>query len=222
MTRSIVLVSGGMDSLVTAACAVSEVDEVFFLHFNYGQLTEQKELACFAALADYYKPFQAKVVDYQWLSEIGGSALTDRHIPVPEGKISSKEIPITYVPFRNAIFLCAAVAWAEVIKATKIYIGAVEEDSSGYPDCREVFFKSFEKVIATGTKSELPINIITPVLHKSKSEIVQMGIKLKAPFHLSWSCYSDDEIACGVCESCLLRKRAFREAGIIDPIPYRN
>ncbi|MEN6445339.1 MAG: 7-cyano-7-deazaguanine synthase QueC [Candidatus Cloacimonas sp.] len=222
MQSAIVLVSGGMDSLVTAAYAAAENEEVYFLHFNYGQLTEKKELACYNELAKFYQPVQAKVIDYHWLSEIGGSALTDSKIPLPKGKISAENIPVTYVPFRNATFLCSAVAWAEVIKATKIYIGAVEEDSSGYPDCRELFFESFEKVIQTGTKGAIPIKIITPVLHKSKAEIVQAGIKLNAPFHLSWSCYSDNEIACGVCESCLLRKKAFQEAGAIDPIPYRK
>ena len=222
MTRAIVLLSGGMDSLVTAACAVSECDEVCFLHFNYGQLTEKKELSSFEALVNYYQPIQAKVINYSWLSEIGGSALTDRNILVQKGILSGSKIPITYVPFRNAIFLCSAVAWAEVIQAARIYIGAVEEDSSGYPDCREVFFQAFNKVIATGTKGEIPIEISTPVLHKSKAEIVQLGIELKAPFELSWSCYTENDIACGVCESCLLRKKAFKTAGVEDPLPYRN
>jgi len=222
MARSIVLLSGGMDSLVTAAYAVNAGDDVYFLHFNYGQLTEKKEQSCFAKLVDYYQPVQAKTINYPWLKEIGGSALTNGNLSVPKGRIATKKIPRTYVPFRNAIFLSAAVAWAEVIKATKIYIGAVEEDSSGYPDCREVFFRAFAKVIATGTKGEIPIAVITPVLHQSKAEIVQLGTELKAPFHLSWSCYTENEIACGVCESCLLRKKAFQQAGISDPIPYRN
>ena len=222
MIRAIVLLSGGMDSLVTAAYAVSECDEVCFLHFNYGQRTEKRELSCFKALVNYYQPIQAKVIDYGWLSEIGGSALTDRTIPLQEGTISSSKVPVTYVPFRNATFLCSAVAWAEVIKATRIYIGAVEEDSSGYPDCREVFFQAFNKVIATGTKGEIPIAIITPVLHNSKAEIVQLGIKLQAPFELSWSCYTDNDVACGICESCILRKKAFAQAGFEDPLPYRN
>ncbi len=222
MTRAIVLLSGGMDSLVCAATAVLECEEVYFLHFNYGQRTEAKELECFKALTQHYKPIQAKVADYNWLSEIGGSALTDLGISVPSATSETHEIPSTYVPFRNASFLCAAVAWAEVILANRIYIGAVEEDSSGYPDCREIFFKAFEQLIFTGSKNLSGISIHTPVIHLSKAEIVLLGQKLQAPFELSWSCYQNSEKACGVCDSCHLRKRAFFQAGIPDPIPYQE
>lgn len=222
MKRGIVLLSGGMDSLVTAACAVSECNEVYFLHFNYGQRTEAKELWCFTAITNYYHPIEAKILNCSWFSEIGGSALVDKNIPVPRGNIESMEIPITYVPFRNALFVCAAVSWAEIIQASKIYIGAVEEDSSGYPDCRESFYTAFNQAIATGTRNKPPIKIITPLLHKSKAEIVQLGHNLRVPFELSWSCYQDNDKACGICDSCLLRKKAFQEAGIEDPIIYRS
>lgn len=222
MTRAIVLLSGGMDSLVCAATAIQECKEVYFLHFNYGQRTEAKELACFNALAQHYKPLQARVADYTWLKEIGGSALTDFTMQIPSEVSQSGEIPSTYVPFRNATFLCAAVAWAEGLKANRIYIGAVEEDSSGYPDCREVFFRAFEQLIATGTKFTVPISIHTPVIHLSKAEIVKLGQKLNAPFELSWSCYQSQDKACGVCDSCRLRKKAFNQAGIPDPIPYHS
>jgi len=221
MTRAIVLLSGGMDSLVCAAIAVQECDEVCFLHFNYGQRTETKELECFNALVRYYQPKLAKVADYHWLKEIGGSALTDLSLNVQTSDSASGEVPATYVPFRNATLLCAAVAWAEVTGAQRIYIGAVEEDSSGYPDCREIFFKAFETVIATGSKAGTGISIRTPVIHLSKAEIVNLGVQIKAPFELSWSCYQNEKEACGVCDSCRLRLKAFAKAGIPDPIPYQ-
>jgi len=222
MTRAIVLVSGGMDSLVCAATAVSECEEVNFLHFSYGQRTQQKELASFHAICEHYQPYRAKVVDYHWLKEIGGSALTDPAIAIGQNGTVSAGVPNTYVPFRNATLLCAAVAWAEVIKADRIYIGAVEEDSSGYPDCREVFFQAFEQVIATGSDAAGKISIHTPVIHLSKRDIVRQGVKLHAPFELSWSCYQSETEACGVCDSCRLRLKAFNLAGISDPIPYRQ
>lgn len=220
MTRAIVLVSGGMDSLVCAATAVAECEETNFLHFRYGQRTQQKELASFQAICDHYHPARAKVVDYHWLKEIGGSALTDPAINIGLDGAVSAGVPNTYVPFRNATLLCAAVAWAEVIKADRIYIGAVEEDSSGYPDCREVFFTAFEHVIATGSDAGDKIRIHTPVIHLSKAEIVKLGLRLQAPFELSWSCYQSEIEACGVCDSCRLRLKAFDLAGTSDPIPY--
>lgn len=221
MNRAIVLLSGGMDSLVSAAVAVKECDEVNFLHFSYGQRTEARERASFEALTGHYHPQSAKLVDYHWLQEIGGSALTDSSMELREGNSQAAGIPNTYVPFRNATLLCAAVAWAEVIKANRIYIGAVEEDSSGYPDCREVFFAAFEKVIATGSEAGTKIKIVTPVIHLNKAEIVKLGKELHAPFELSWSCYQSQDKACGVCDSCRLRLKAFKAAGLIDPIPYR-
>lgn len=221
MIRAIVLLSGGMDSLVSTAQAVAECEEVNFLHFNYGQRTAAKEQACFEALVNHYQPQRHKIVSYNWLSEIGGSALTDKRIDIPLGN-DSAEIPVTYVPFRNATFLCAAVAWAEVISANCIYIGAVEEDSSGYPDCRKVFFDAFSQVIATGSKKANAIEIRTPVLNLNKAEIVQLGMTLGAPFQNSWSCYADNFEACGVCDSCRLRLNAFSRAGFLDPIKYKT
>jgi 7-cyano-7-deazaguanine synthase len=218
MIKAIVLLSGGMDSLLTAALAARECDELLFLHFAYGQRTQDKEQSCFKAIAEYYHAKEARIVDYRWLADIGGSALTDDTIQIqhdPDG------IPNTYVPFRNATMLCAAVAWAEVTQATRIYIGAVEEDSSGYPDCRESFFEAMQSVIKLGTKAA-NISIHTPVLHMSKKDIVLKGMDLDAPFQLSWSCYANSDKACGVCPSCVLRLKAFAQAGLSDPIPYRE
>jgi len=220
---SIVLVSGGMDSLVTAAIASLE-NEPAFLHLNYGQRTEQRELKAFNDIADFYNVKKRLAVDVGYLKEIGGSALTDKKIAVPLRTPDSElttGIPLTYVPFRNAHLLSIAVSWAEVIGAKKIYIGAVEEDSSGYPDCREVFYKAFEKVIDAGTRPETRIEIITPLIHMKKSAIVKKGMGLNAPFHLTWSCYKDNNIACGKCDSCRLRLKGFKEAEFDDPIQYK-
>jgi 7-cyano-7-deazaguanine synthase len=224
-TRAVVLVSGGMDSCVTAAIANLEY-EMSFLHVNYGQRTVNRELKAFNALADYYRVKQRMVTDLSHLSAIGGSSLTDTHIEVrkadPRILFDSKEneIPTSYVPFRNANILSIAVSWAEVIGAPKIFIGAVEEDSSGYPDCRKEFYDAFNTVIDLGTKPETKISISTPVINLKKSEIVKHGIELNAPFELTWSCYTREDQACGVCDSCALRLRAFQAAGIEDPIPY--
>ncbi len=222
---AIILVSGGMDSCVCAAIA-HELFQPAFLHVNYGQRTEARELKAFNDIADYYKVDKRLVVSLEHLKVIGGSALTDTNIPVPESAFQSafrnpkSAIPVTYVPFRNAHLLSIATSWAEVIGATKIFIGAVEEDSSGYPDCRETFYQAFNKVIETGTKPETHIEIVTPLIHLTKSAIVQKGMELKAPFQLTWSCYQASEKACGKCESCSLRLKGFREAGAQDPIPY--
>jgi 7-cyano-7-deazaguanine synthase len=225
---AIVLVSGGMDSCVTAALA-NEDHRLAFLHVNYGQRTEARELKAFKDVADFYHADQRLVVSLEHLKAIGGSALTDDSIPVPVASVSQSSItnqqstiPVTYVPFRNAHLLSIAVSWAEVIGASKIFIGAVEEDSSGYPDCRETFYRAFNKVIETGTKPETRIEIITPLIHMKKSEIVRKGAELVAPLHLTWSCYQNSEKACGRCESCALRLKGFREAGIPDPIPYES
>lgn len=217
MTRALVLLSGGMDSLVTTGIARAECEELYLLHFSYGQRTENKELACFRAIAEHYQAKAAKVIDYHWLAEIGGSSLTDPGLDIVVDTPSG--IPNSYVPFRNANMLCAATAWAEVLGVEAIYIGAVQEDSSGYPDCRQSFFEAFEKLIQEGT-IKADIRIKTPVLHLSKKEIIQRGIAIEAPFDLSWSCYFAQEEACGECPSCLLRLKAFAEAGLTDPIPY--
>src|SRR5512143_2969332 len=223
---AIVLVSGGMDSCVTAALA-NEQYRLAFLHVNYGQRTEKRELKAFNDVAAFYHADKRLVVSLEHLKVIGGSALTDERIPVPElGPSQStiinqqSTIPVTYVPFRNAHLLSIAVSWAEVIGASKIFIGAVEEDSSGYPDCRETFYQAFNKVIEMGTKPETRIEIVTPLVHMKKSEIVRKGSELGAPLHLTWSCYQNSEKACGRCESCALRLKGFREARISDPIPY--
>jgi len=217
---AICLVSGGMDSCVTAAIANEENDELAFLHVSYGQRTEQRERAAFEALADHYNVKSRLVISLEHLAKIGGSSLTDDRIAVTTANLSAPGIPSSYVPFRNAHLLSAAVSWGEVINATAIYIGAVAEDSSGYPDCRPEFYDAFQNVLDIGTKPETRITIETPVIAMRKSEIVQRGIELGAPLHLTWSCYKESESACGNCDSCALRLRAFREAGVTDPIPY--
>jgi len=217
---AICLVSGGMDSCVTAAIANEENDELAFLHVSYGQRTEQRERTAFAALADHYNVKSRLVISLEHLAKIGGSSLTDDRIPVTAANLSAPGIPSSYVPFRNAHLLSAAVSWGEVINAGAIYIGAVAEDSSGYPDCRPEFYDAFQNVLDVGTKPETRITIETPVIAMRKSEIVQRGIELGAPLHLTWSCYKESESACGNCDSCALRLRAFREAGVTDPIPY--
>jgi 7-cyano-7-deazaguanine synthase len=219
--RAIVLVSGGMDSCVTAAIAASENDELAFLHVSYGQRTEKRERQAFAALADHYRVDLRLVISLEHLAQIGGSSLTDLSIAVTPADLNSREIPSSYVPFRNSHLLAAAVSWGEVINANAIYIGAVAEDSSGYPDCRPEFYAAFQNVIDLGTKPGTNIRIRTPVINLRKSEIVRTGLELGAPLELTWSCYQASERACGNCDSCALRLRAFREAGVADPIPYQ-
>ncbi len=217
---AICLVSGGMDSCVTAAIANEENDELAFLHVSYGQRTEKREREAFEALADYYNVKSRLVISLEHLAKIGGSSLTDDRIAVTAANLSAPGIPSSYVPFRNAHLLSAAVSWSEVINASAIYIGAVAEDSSGYPDCRPEFYDAFQNVVDIGTKPETRITVETPVIAMRKSEIVLRGIELGAPLHLTWSCYKESESACGNCDSCALRLRAFREAGVADPIPY--
>jgi 7-cyano-7-deazaguanine synthase len=217
---AICLVSGGMDSCVTAAIANEENDELAFLHVSYGQRTEKRERESFESLANHYDVKARLVVSLEQLAQIGGSSLTDLKIPVTTPNLSTQVIPSSYVPFRNAHLLSPAVSWGEVIGAGSIYIGAVEEDSSGYPDCRPAFYEAFQRVIDLGTRPETRIEIRTPVIRLKKSQIVQRGVELKAPLELTWSCYQESERACGNCDSCALRLRAFREAGEHDPIPY--
>lgn len=217
---AICLVSGGMDSCVTAAIAREENDELAFLHVSYVQRTEQREREAFEALADHYDVKHRLTASFDHLARIGGSSLTDTTIPVTEADLAARTIPSSYVPFRNAHLLATAVSWGEVIAASAVYIGAVAEDSSGYPDCRPEFYAAFQEVIDVGTKPETRIEIRTPVIHLKKSEIVRKGLDLGAPLQLTWSCYRESERACGTCDSCALRLRAFREAGAADPIPY--
>lgn len=217
--KAVILVSGGMDSLVTAAIAAEKYD-LAFLHINYGQRTEKRELKAFNDIADFYNVKQRLAANIEYLSQIGGSSLTDERIEVTKAELDFKGIPSSYVPFRNANILAIAVSWAEVIGASKIFIGAVEEDSSGYPDCREVFYDAFSKVIELGTKPETNISIETPIIHMKKFEIIKKGYELKAPFELSWSCYKNENKACGECDSCALRLRGFQIAGLTDPLEY--
>jgi len=216
-SKAVCLVSGGMDSAVTLAIALGEYD-VYALHVMYGQRTQERELQSFRDLIAYYGIENSMIISMDYLERIGASALTDKSIEVPSKESPMGVIPITYVPFRNAQLLSVAVAWAEAIGASKVFIGAVEEDSSGYPDCREVFFKAFNLAVKEGTRPESKIEIVTPVLHMKKSEIVKKGIELKVPFELTWSCYKNSDKPCGECESCVLRLRAFKDAGFDDPI----
>ena len=219
-SKAIVLVSGGMDSCVTAAIAARENKIKAFLHISYGQRTEDRERRAFNDIADHYGVIERLDVSIEYLAKIGGSSLTDETIEVAEADLESKEIPTSYVPFRNANMLAIATSWAEVIGATNIYIGAVAEDSSGYPDCRPEFYGAFQRTIDAGTKPETQIKIRTPLISMSKAEIVRKGIELHAPLHLTWSCYRSEDLACGTCDSCALRLRGFEGAGEKDPIPY--
>jgi 7-cyano-7-deazaguanine synthase len=217
---AVCLVSGGMDSCVTAAIANEENDEIAFLHVSYGQRTEARERESFEKLADHYQVKTRLIVSLEQLARIGGSSLTDRSMEVSEANLDAQGIPSSYVPFRNAHLLSAAVSWGEVQKANRIYIGAVAEDSSGYPDCRPEFYQAFQRVIEVGTKPETRIEIRTPVINLKKSQIIKSALELGAPLELTWSCYRESKVACGTCDSCALRLRAFREAGVADPIPY--
>ena len=218
---AIVLVSGGMDSCVTAAIAAAENDELALLHISYGQRTEARERQAFDDIADHFGVAKRLDVSIEYLAKIGGSSLTDDRIAVTEADLESKEIPTSYVPFRNANMLAIATSWAEVLGATSIYIGAVAEDSSGYPDCRPEFYEAFQQTINTGTKPDTRIEFRTPIIDLSKAEIVKKGIELDAPLHLTWSCYRNETLACGTCDSCALRLRGFEQAGIKDPIAYQ-
>ena len=222
--KAVVLLSGGMDSCVTASIA-RESHELALMHASYGQRTERRERQAFDEIADFYDVRQRLVVHLDHFAQIGGSALTDTRIAVPEeapsAPVHGNEIPPTYVPFRNAHFLAVAVSWAEVIGAKAVFIGAVAEDSSGYPDCRPEYYRVFQQLVREGTRPETRIEIVTPVIRMRKWEIVKRGMELRAPLDRTWSCYQFEDAACGVCDSCRLRLRAFVEAGISDPIAYR-
>ena len=223
---AVIAISGGMDSCVTAAIA-NENYQLAFAHINYGQRTEKREQKAFNDLADFFRVKERLVIDYSHLSKIGCSSLNDMNIPVTKADLSNKrslpagrQVPTSYVPFRNANILSACVSWAEVLNANTVFIGAVYEDSSGYPDCRPEFFSAFEKIVELGTKPETKIKIETPVIHLSKAEIIKKGIELNAPLHLTWSCYQNEDIACGICDSCALRLRGFQMVGVDDLITY--
>ena len=220
--RAVVVLSGGMDSTVCATLAVREygAENVGALHVSYGQRTAAREKQAFAAVAERLGITTRLAVETPFFKAIGGSALTDAKIAVPDaGELIGHEIPVTYVPFRNAHLLAMAVSWAEVLGASKIYIGAVAQDSSGYPDCRPEFYEAYNLVVRRGTKAG-DIEIATPLIGLRKHEIVSLGLELGAPFDLTWSCYSREDCACGVCDSCVLRLRAFEGAGSVDPVPY--
>jgi len=219
--RAVVLLSGGMDSCVCAALAARDFDTAA-LHVSYGQRTEERERKAFLGICEQLGIRERLVVRNEALRVIGGSALTDTNIAVPESHAMGREVPVTYVPFRNAHFLSVAVSWAEAIGAGAIYIGAVAEDSSGYPDCRPEYYRVFQELIRVGTRPETQIEIVTPVITLKKSEIIRRGIEWGAPLHLTWSCYQNEAEACGACDSCLLRLRAFAEAGLTDPIRYQK
>jgi 7-cyano-7-deazaguanine synthase len=229
-SQAVVLLSGGMDSCVSAAMALERhgAGNIALLHASYGQRTEERERRAFEEIADFYAVSRGQrlVVELAHFRAIGGSALTDRKIAVPENELGAagpegSSIPVTYVPFRNAHFLSVAVSWAEAKGAEAVYIGAVAEDSSGYPDCRAEYYQVFQELVRVGTRPETHIEIRTPVIALKKSEIIRRGIELGAPLHLTWSCYQNEDRACGVCDSCSLRLAAFREARVRDPIAYR-
>ena len=224
-----VLLSGGMDSCVSTAIARERhgAGNIALLHAGYGQRTQERERRAFEEIADFYGMSERLIVQLDNFRAIGGSALTDQRITVPENEFGApgpqgSAIPVTYVPFRNAHFLSVAVSWAEAIGAGSIYIGAVAEDSSGYPDCRPEYYRVFQELIRVGTRPETQIEIVTPVIKLKKSEIIRRGIALGAPLHLTWSCNQSEDLACGACETCLLRLRAFAQARAADPIPYRR
>jgi 7-cyano-7-deazaguanine synthase len=219
--KAVVLMSGGMDSCVTAAIAARDYD-IAAMHGSYGQRTEARELRSFNALADHFQATSRLVARLDYFSKIGGSSLTDLRLPVGDANLQNPNIPNTYVPFRNAHFLSIATSWAEAMGASKIFIGAVWEDSSGYPDCRPEYYEIFNQLIRAGTRPETHIRIETPLIYLKKRDIVKRGLELQAPFHLTWSCYRESETACGVCDSCALRLRAFQEAGVVDPISYQT
>ncbi|MDQ1410034.1 MAG: 7-cyano-7-deazaguanine synthase [Acidobacteriaceae bacterium] len=225
--EAVVLLSGGMDSCVCTAIAMQQhgAEHIALLHAGYGQRTQKRERQAFESITDFYHVQQRLVVQLDHFRAIGGSALIDGNIAVPEHQripdaAGTSEIPVTYVPFRNAHFLSVAVSWAEVIGAHSIYIGAVAEDSSGYPDCRPEYYRVFQELIRVGTRPETHVEIATPVIGLKKSEIIRKGIELGAPLHLTWSCYQSEVVPCGVCDSCLLRMRAFALAGLTDPISH--
>jgi len=218
---AICLVSGGLDSCVCAAIA-GQTCRLAFLHVNYGQRTEARELRAFRDIADHLEVTKRLVADISYLKAIGGSALTDHEIAVPRNSVGTRDVPVTYVPFRNSHLLAIAVSWGEVLGARYIFIGATETDNSGYPDCRGSYFSAFNRLIREGTRPATHLEIVTPLLMSTKGEVVRRGADLGAPLHLTWSCYEKDRLACGRCDSCLLRLRGFASAGLNDPIPYEE
>ncbi|UFH60403.1 7-cyano-7-deazaguanine synthase QueC [Sulfurovum mangrovi] len=219
--KAVCIISGGMDSALSAKIAKDEGYEIIALHFNYGQRTQQKELESFRKITETLEAIASYEIDLDFFEQIGASALTDRSIDVPTGGLE-EGVPVTYVPFRNGIFLSIATAVAEKHAAQALYIGVVEEDSSGYPDCRESYIKQMERAINLGTKDETNLEIKMPLVAMSKAEIVTEALKRNVPLHYTWSCYQNEEVACGVCDSCRLRLKGFAKAGAKDPIAYAD
>ena len=218
--KAICILSGGMDSTLASYMAKNDEYEIIAVHFNYGQRTQDRELKAFRDICDDLKILEKYEIDIPFFTQIGASALTDKTIDVPTGGIEAG-VPITYVPFRNGIFLSITAAIAEKEGATAMYIGVVQEDSSGYPDCTDQFIQDITKAINQGTKEETKIEIITPLVHLTKAQIVEEAIKLNVPLEHTWSCYKEEIEACGVCDSCRLRLNGFKIAGVKDPIPYK-
>jgi 7-cyano-7-deazaguanine synthase len=218
---AVVLASGGLDSCVAAAVARRDHDLALF-HANFGQRSLEQELEAFRAQAAFYKAVATLEVDLNYLGAIGGSCLTDLDLPVPTGEVEPPGIPSTYVPFRNTNLVAAAVAWAEVLGAKAVFIGANVLDNPGYPDCRPEYFEAFNRLIELGTRPETHISIHTPLIHLDKAGIVRLGLELGAPLELTWSCYQGELRACGRCSSCRLRLKGFAAAGLPDPIPYQT
>ncbi len=217
--KAVCIISGGMDSALSAKIAQKEGYEIIALHFNYGQRTQSKELQCFRKIAEDVNASEVYEIDLPFFEQIGASALTDKSIDIPTGGIE-EGVPVTYVPFRNGIFLSIAASVAEKHAAEALFIGVVEEDSSGYPDCRESYIEQMQKAINMGTKEETVLTIKMPLVMLSKSEIVEKSLALSVPLENTWSCYKEEEEACGVCDSCRLRLRGFQQAGVKDPIRY--
>jgi 7-cyano-7-deazaguanine synthase len=218
--KAVVMISGGMDSALVAALVKEKGYQIAALHLNYGQRTEKRELKAFNDICNHYNIKERLVVDIQYLTQIGGSSLTDDSIEVEKANLNNIDIPSSYVPFRNANILSIATSWAEVINAEAIAVGAMEQDSSGYPDCREDFFDAYEKMIDLGTKPTTKIKILRPIINMTKKEIVEKGILMELPFEITWSCYKNSDISCGECDSCALRLRGFAKAGMTDPLTY--
>lgn len=218
--KAVCIISGGMDSALSAKIAQKEGYEIIALHFNYGQRTEAKELICFRQVTQNVEAAEVYEVDLPFFEQIGASALTDKSIEVPTGGIE-EGVPVTYVPFRNGIFLSIAASVAEKHGAEALFIGVVEEDSSGYPDCRESYIEQMQKAINMGTRDETVLTIKMPLVAMNKSEIVQKALEMDVPLAFTWSCYKSEEKACGVCDSCRLRLRGFERAGVKDPIVYQ-
>ncbi len=216
---AVVLASGGLDSCVAAAVAAKDHEPAFF-HANYGQRTLTRELAAFRAQAAFFEARRQLEVDFSFLGQLGGSSLTDPGLPVPEEGDDPEGLPSTYVPFRNSVLLAAATAWAEVLGAQAVVIGANVLDNPGYPDCRPEYFQAFQQVINLGTRPETRVRLLTPLIQLDKAGIIRLGLELKAPLHLTWSCYQENLLACGRCSSCRLRLKGFAAAGVADPIRY--